>query len=62
MSDSQTTVLSLRITPELASKFKVEAARRNMKLNRFFEELFLNYQEKDELGQADEKGKRKGNG
>lgn len=60
MRDSQSTVLSLRVTPELASKFKVEAARRNMKLNRFFEELFRNYQEKAESGSADEKGK--GNG
>lgn len=43
MKDKETTLLSLRVSPDLASKFKVEAARRNMRQNRLFEEILTAY-------------------
>lgn len=56
MMNTQSTVLSLRVSTELASKFKVEAARRNMKQNSLFEEIFRIYQEKSESRDRNEKG------
>lgn len=44
--DTQSTVISLRLRPELARVFKVEAARRGLKLNALFEEMFQAYREK----------------
>jgi len=37
-------VVSLRLKPELAAAFRTEAARRNTRLVRLFEEIWLLYQ------------------
>ena len=44
--NTQSTVISLRLRPELARVFKVEAARRGLKLNALFEEMLEIYREK----------------
>jgi predicted HicB family RNase H-like nuclease len=48
--DKQSKVLSLRVTPELYREVKLEAARRGMKLNHLFEEIFRLYQKTRECG------------
>lgn len=57
MSDNESTVLSLRVSPDLASKFKVEAVRRNMRQNQLFEELFRIYQDQEKYKRGQIKGK-----
>ena len=42
-TNTQSTVISLRLRPELARLFKVEAASRGLKLNVFFEEILQAY-------------------
>lgn len=42
-SNTQSTVISLRLRPELARDFKVEAASRGLKLNELFEEMLRVY-------------------
>jgi hypothetical protein len=59
-SDTQSRVISLRLRPELAREFKMEAARRGMKLNRLFEEIFRLYQKTRESGQNRREGKKHG--
>lgn len=39
MNDKETTLLSLRVHPRTANKFKVEAARRGVRQNQLFEEM-----------------------
>jgi len=41
-------VVSLRLKPELAAAFRTEAARRNTRLVRLFEEMWLLYQSQSE--------------
>lgn len=36
-------VISLRLDPELATEFRVEAARRGMRLNKLFAEMWSQY-------------------
>ena len=48
MKDKETSLLSLRVAPKTASKFKVEAARRGMRQNQLFEEMAVAYFEKAE--------------
>ena len=43
MTDTPSTVISLRLRPELAREFKVEAASRGLKLNALFEEMLQAY-------------------
>ena len=43
MESKSSKVVTLRLSPELAKAFKVEAAKRDMKLNAFFAEIFDNY-------------------
>ncbi|HRE22321.1 MAG TPA: hypothetical protein PKW21_15000 [Rhabdaerophilum sp.] len=43
MESKPTTLISLRVDPDVARAFKVEAAKRDLKLNAFFEELFKAY-------------------
>lgn len=54
MRDNENTVLSLRVSPELAKKFKIEAVRRNLRQNQLFEELFRIYLDQEKIKQ--EKG------
>ena len=42
-TNTQSTVISLRLRPELARDFKVEAASRGLKLNELFEEMLQTY-------------------
>jgi hypothetical protein len=50
MENSTSKVVSLRLKPELAQAFKVEAAKRNMKLVHLFEEMLADYKNKQENG------------
>ena len=43
-TDKQSKVLSLRLPPELYREVKLEAARRGVKLNDLFAEIFRLYQ------------------
>lgn len=43
MDSKKTILLSLRIDPEVARAFKIEAAKRGVKLNTLFEDLFRAY-------------------
>lgn len=43
MESKKTTLISLRVDPDVARAFKVEAARRDLKLNSLFEEIFRAY-------------------
>ena len=43
MESKSSKVVTLRLSPDLAKAFKVEAAKRDMKLNAFFAEIFDNY-------------------
>jgi predicted HicB family RNase H-like nuclease len=43
MESKKTTLISLRVDPDVARAFKVEAARRDLKLNSLFEEIFRVY-------------------
>lgn len=54
--DTQSQVISLRLNADLAREFKVEAARRGMKLNVMFEDMFRLY-----LKEADSDGSREEN-
>ena len=38
--DTPSIVISLRLSPEEAEAFRTEAARRNMRLNKLFTEMF----------------------
>jgi hypothetical protein len=52
MSDDkkpETIVVSLRLKPELAAAFRTEAARRNTRLVRLFEEIWELYQSQPSL-------------
>lgn len=60
MTDNHSTVLSLRVSPELAARFKMEAARRNMRLNRLFEEMFDTYQKETKSRPDREQGRDNG--
>ena len=42
--DKETILVSLRLNPEVARAFKVEAARRGMRLNAFFAEVWRSYE------------------
>lgn len=42
-SDAGTIVVSLRLKPEIAEAFRAEAARRNTRLVRVFEEMWQHY-------------------
>lgn len=48
MNDKETTLLSLRVDPKLARKFKLEAVQREMRQNQLFEEMAAAYFEKAE--------------
>ena len=43
--DRATILVSLRLSPELARAFKIEAARRGMRLNALFAEVWQSYEE-----------------
>lgn len=43
MNSKKTTLMSLRVDPDVALAFKVEAAKRDLKLNTLFEEMFRAY-------------------
>lgn len=43
MDSKTTTLISLRVDPEIARAFKIEAANRGLKLNTLFENLFRAY-------------------
>jgi len=43
---SKSIVISLRLPPDVARAFRVEAAQRDMKLNALFEELFIDFQKR----------------
>ena len=64
-TNTQSTVISLRLRPELARLFKVEAASRGLKLNVFFEEILQAYrhesvQEGEERSDDDRSGRGAG--
>jgi predicted HicB family RNase H-like nuclease len=44
MDSKKTTLISLRVDPDVARAFKIEAARRDLKLNGLFEEIFRAYE------------------
>jgi predicted HicB family RNase H-like nuclease len=44
MSSEESQVLGFRLDPKLARRVKAEAARRGMKLNTLFEELWADYE------------------
>lgn len=52
VANTRSTVISLRLQPELARAFKVEAASRGLKLNALFEEMLLAYRETAAPGPA----------
>lgn len=43
--DRDSVVVSLRLDPKLAAAFRMEAARRGMRLNRLFAEMWDRYRE-----------------
>ena len=43
MDAKKTTLISLRLDPDIARAFKIEAAKRDLKLNTLFEEMFCVY-------------------
>jgi len=55
-SDTPTKVVSLRLRSELAREFKMEAARRGLKLNAMFEDMLRLYLESGESTPRDERG------
>ena len=59
-SDTPTKVISLRLRPELARAFKMEAAQRGLKLNALFEEMFRTFREKGDS--ESERGEARKNG
>ena len=43
--DRETVLVSLRLSPEIARAFKIEAARRGVRLNALFAEVWRSYEE-----------------
>jgi hypothetical protein len=59
-TDKQSKVLSLRLPPELYREVKLEAARRGMRLNDLFAEIFRLYQKTRESGGQRREGVKRG--
>ena len=49
-ADPNSIVISLRLDPAMAREFRMEAARRDMKLKKLFAEMWQAYQDKGTKG------------